>query len=791
MENTYHHMLLLIFFIAVMCLIWVANSKPEREVNIGVILDMDTGIGKMSSTCITIAIHDFYQKHNHSTTIIRPHFRDSKQDNVRAASVAIDLLKNVQVAAILGPTTSSQADFVIAIGNKSNVPIISPATSPSLSTNDNLYFVRSAHASNSQLEPLAALIKHFKWREVVFVYEDDEYGRGLVPYFSNIMQNVSTKVMCQIDVPPLASDDWILKELYKLKTMQTRVFVVHALPDLASRFFNKVNEAGMMEEGYVWIITEVLTSRLHLLDRVNLDSMHGVLGVKSYIPRSKELTDFEKRWKREFWDRNPKDDETELDMLGIWWYDTVYGLAMALEKAGNDINTTFRQKREPQTDLDAIGTSEMGSSLIPWIRNLTFKGLSGDFCIVNGQLQSSAYEVVNIIETRENPVGFWIRGNGISKKLNRQTNGLRAITWPGDSHVIPKGWEIPTNSKNVLKIGVPAKGSFVQFIDAKTDPETQQVVVTGFCVDVFNAVVSALPYAVKPEFIPFVTPDGKSPAGSYSDLIHNLSNGLYDAVVGDVTILASRWDYIDFTLPYTEGGVALIVPFVDERKNAWIFVRPIETPLWITAVAFFIYTGFVVWVLEHRVNKEFRGPPHKQVGMIFWFSFSTLVFAHSKCKLISNLSRFVVIVWVFVVLVLTSSYTASLTSMLTVEQLRPTHTDIDQIRRNGESVGYQKGSYVADILKSYGFDDTKLESYSTFEEYDRALQAGSRKGGVSAIMDELPYVRLFLAIYCNNYTMTNVTYRTAGFGFVSSFYCVLFQDFISSLLVQTSRARAQ
>ncbi|KAJ0744949.1 putative periplasmic binding protein-like I [Helianthus annuus] len=615
--------------------------------------------------------------------------------------------------------TSSQADFIIAIGNKSNVPIMSPATSPSLSPNDNLYFIRSAHTSNSQLEPLAALIKHFKWREVVFVYEDDEYGRGLVPYFSHVMQNISTKLMYQIAVPPLALDDWILKQLYKLKTMQTRVFVVHALPDLASRFFNKVNEAGMMEDGYVWIITEVLTSRLHLLDRVNLDSMHGVLGVKSYIPRSKELTDFEKRWKREFWDRNLKDDELELDMFGIWWYDTVYGLAMALEKAGNDINTTFRRKQEPQTDLDAIGTSEMGSSLIPWIRNITFKGLSGDFCIVNGKLQSSAYEVVNIIETRENHIGFWTRGNGISKKLNHRTNGLRAITWPGDSRVIPKGFETPTSNKNVLKIGVPAKGSFVQFVDANTDPETQQVIVTGFCVDVFNAVVSALPYAVKSKFIPFVTPDGKSPAGSYTDLIRNLSNGLYDAVVGDVTILANRWDYVDFSLPYTEAGVSLIVPFIDERVHG------------------------------------------------------------SLEKLISNLSRFVVIVWVFVVLVLTSSYTASLTSMLTVEQLRPTHTDINQIKRNGESVGYQKGSFVVGILKSIGFDDTKLKNYSTFEEYDRALQQGSQKGGVSAIMDELPYIRLFLATYCNKYTMTSFTHKSAGFGFVSSFYSILFYSRIS------------
>ncbi|KAI3803291.1 hypothetical protein L1987_31441 [Smallanthus sonchifolius] len=771
-----------------MCLICpVANCKTKKEVRIGVILDMDSSVGKMSNSCIAMAIHDFYEKHNDSTTVIRPHFRDSKQDNVRAASVAIDLMKNIQVTAILGLTTSSQADFIIDIGKKTKVPVISPATSPSLSPNDNPYFIRSAHSSKSQLKPLAKLIEYFKWAEVVFVYEDDEYGRGLVPYFCDAMLDISTKVMYQTVVHPSASDDWILGELYKLKTMQTRVFVVHALPDLASRFFKKVDEAGMMEEGYVWIITEVLTGRLHSLDHVDLDSMHGVLGVKSYIPRSNELDEFKRRWKREFHPRYPDNDETVLDMFGIWWYDVVSGLAMALEKVGNEINTTFRRKQGPITDLDAIGTSEMGPRLVPWIRNLTFKGLSGDFHIVDGQLESSVYQIVNIIGTQANPIGFWTHENGISKKLNHNLRGLRAITWPGDSQVTPKGWETPTSHKNMLKVGVPAKGSFVQFVDAKTDPETQQVIVTGFCVDVFNAVISALPYAVKHEFIPFVTPDGTRPAGSYTDLIQNLSVGIFDAVVGDVTILADRWDYVDFTFPYTEAGISMIVPFVDERKSSWIFVRPVEKELWITTGAFFIYTGFVVWVLEHRVNKEFRGGRSQQVGMIFWFSFSTLVFAHRE-KLISNLSRFVVIVWVVVVLVLTSSYTASLTSMLTVEQFRPTHTDIDQIRRNGESVGYQENSFVVNILKSIGFHDTKLKGYSTFEEYDGALQAGSQNGGVSAIMDELPYLRLFLATYCNKYTMTNFTNKTAGFGFAFPKGSPLLHD-VSKAVLQVTEER--
>ncbi|KAD4982037.1 hypothetical protein E3N88_18708 [Mikania micrantha] len=92
--------------------------------------------------------------------------------------------------AILGPTTSALADFVIEIGNKSKVPVISPATSPSLSPNDNVYFIRAAHDWTSQLEPVAEMIKYFNWRELVFVYEDDEYGRGIVPYLSDAMMTV-------------------------------------------------------------------------------------------------------------------------------------------------------------------------------------------------------------------------------------------------------------------------------------------------------------------------------------------------------------------------------------------------------------------------------------------------------------------------------------------------------------------------------------------------------------------------------------------------------------------------
>ena len=105
----------------------------------------------------------------------------------------------------------------------------------------------------------------------------------------------------------------------------------------------------------------------------------------------------------------------------------------------------------------------------------------------------------------------------------------------------------------------------------------------------------------------------------------------YDAVVGDTTIVARRSLYVDFTLPYTESGVSMVVLMKDdESKNLWIFLKPLSINLWLTTGVAFIFTGLVIWTLEHRVNNDFRGPPKQQLGLIFWFSFSTLAFAHSK-----------------------------------------------------------------------------------------------------------------------------------------------------------------
>ncbi|XP_007011642.2 PREDICTED: glutamate receptor 2.7 [Theobroma cacao] len=777
MRSSTGHMLFHLFCVFIFLLEGVLTQNSTTQVKVGVVLDLDTPAGKIGLSCINMALSDFYETHAHYKTRLVLNVRDSKEDVVAAADAALDLMKNVQVQAIIGPRSSMQANFVINLGNESKVPIISfSATSPYLTSLQSPYFFLAAQSSSNQVKAISAIVQAFGWKEAVPIYVDNQSGESLIPYLTDALQEINARVPYLSIIAAAATDDQIAEELYKLMTMQTRLFIVHMTMSLGSRILAKAKEIGMMSEGYVWIMTEGMTNLWRSIDASPIDSMQGVVGVKSYVAKSKKIENFTVRWKRKFQQENPDSINAELSIVGLWAYDATFALAMAIEKAGTE-NLRFNKptiSSSGATDLETLGVSQNGPRLIQELSSTKFKGLSGDFHFVKGQLQSSVFQIVNVIGSGEKEVGFWTPENGLVRQLNStntnaSTNStskpkLGPIIWPGDTNLVPKGWQIPTNGKK-LRIGVPVKVGFTEFLDVVWDPIAQKAKsIEGYCIDVFDAVMDKMPYAVPYEYVAFATTDGKT-AGSYNDLTDQVYYGNYDAVVGDTTIVANRSLFVDFALPFTESGVSMIVPIRDNKeKNAWVFLKPLTWDLWVTSGCFFVFIGFVVWILEHRINEDFRGPPAHQIGTSFWFSFSTMVFAHRE-KVVSNLARFVVIVWCFVVLVLTQSYTANLTSLLTVEQLQPTVTDINELVKRRESVGLLNGSFVEGILLGLKFENFQLKIYNSPEELHELFTKGSANGGISAALDENPYIKLFLSKYCGKYTTVEPTFKTAGFGF--------------------------
>ncbi|KAK6158685.1 hypothetical protein DH2020_005999 [Rehmannia glutinosa] len=617
---------------------------------------------------------------------------------------ALDLLKNVQVQAIIGPEYSVQANFLIALGHKAQVPIITfSATSPALTSIRSPYFIRAALKDSSQVKAIDAL------------------------------EDVNARVPYRSVISPLATDDQIVVELLNLMTMQTRVFVIHMMSRLASRLFTRAKERGMMSKEYAWIVTNGITNELKLMDHFVIESMLGVIGVKPYVPKTKELDDFAIRYKKRVLKNNPRAHTPDFDIFGLWAYDAAIALAMAAEKASLR-NPTYREANisRNSTDLEAFGISDSGLGLIQALSTTTFNGLAGDFRLVDGQLQEHPFEIINMVGPGDRVIGYWTKENGLTKELN-STSGttpeskLASIIWPGDGSSPPKGWVIPTNSKK-LRVGVPVKDGFTEFVPVTWNSDNSTKV-EGYCIDVFEAVMASLPFGVPYEFIPFATTDCDM-AGNYNDLAYQVFLGNFDAVAGDVTIVANRSEYVDFTLPYTESGVAMVVPFQDDKsKNAMVFTKPLTWELWLTSFCSFVFIGFLIWILEHRRNTDLKGTFWYQIGTIFLFAFSTVVFAH-------------------------------------IQKLQPTVTDINVLIKNKDFVGYMEGSFIFELLKKKKFDESQLVEYNSMERLDELLSKGSGNGGISAAFHEIPYIKLFLNKYCPNYTMVESIHNTDGFGFV-------------------------
>ncbi|XP_071724250.1 glutamate receptor 2.9-like [Rutidosis leptorrhynchoides] len=336
-----------------------------------------------------------------------------------------------------------------------------------------------------------------------------------------------------------------------------------------------------------------------------------------------------------------------------------------------------------------------------------------------------------------------------------------------------------------LRIGVPVKEGFKEFVEVKNRINgTDNFSCTGFSIEVFAAAVRSLPFKVEYDFIPFKNSTGQS-NGSYDELLQQIEAKKIHGVAGDTTIIFNRTSFVDFTLPYTESGVTMLVP-IKHRKSMWVVVKPFSWDLWLAIIIVTIFISFVLVVLErHNITMTTTGcdeSPKRWVGKIFWLPMTSAVSTQGE-NVMNNCSKFVLVVWLFLAFVLMQCYSASLSSMLTVDQLLPTYTSIDELQKGGYNVGFQQDSFVRSLLiEKLHFSPDKLKGYSTSEQYRHALSKGNENGGVAAIFDEIPCIKVVLAKHSSHFMMAGQTYRTGGFGFAFHLNSTLVPHFSRAIL---------
>ncbi|KAJ7014432.1 glutamate receptor 2.9-like [Populus alba x Populus x berolinensis] len=708
----------------------------KGSTGIGAIVDTSSRIGKEEIVAMEVAKEDFYGFGNLTFLLIN----DSQKDTIHAALEAKDLIDTRQVQAIIGPQTWEEVSLVAEIARETQVPILSFAdTAPEWATGRWPSLLQASPDKRAQMKAVAAIVQSWNWHQVIVIYEDtDSSARGVIPHLHDALREVNSQVSQFVAFSPSASSDSMSKELENIKSKQyCRVFVVHLSFKLAVRLFEMAKKMEMMQKDYVWITTDPITSLVHSFNASVISSMKGILGVRSYYPKmGQDFENFKQRFRTSFSRKYPREEKKEPGIYAVQAYDAMRTIALGLNKTGS--------KRG-------------GKELLENILDADFPGLSGKVKFKNHNVAAAEiFEIVNVIGTGYNEIGYWSNGFGFSEKIHENSRynsssmiDLEQVHWPGGPRYTPRGWTTLRSAK-LFRIGVPSFSGYEEYVKVESD-DRLGTNSSGFANEVFKATTASMPFFLPYEFQYF--------NGSYNELVEQLHLKNFDAAVGDVEIVASRHQYAEFTYPFTETGLVLIVP-VRSSSKAWSFIKPFTTTMWVLISVITVYNGFVVWWIERKHCDELQGSITTQIGIMIWLSFNTL-FSLNGPKLHSNLSRMSGVVWLFVALIIIQTYTANLTSMLTVQRLEPTIPTVEELLNSNEKVGYCTDSYTERyLLEVLKFKNQNIQHFQSAESYAQGFE--DKK--ISAAFLGIPSAKKFLAKYCNSFIQIGPTYKIGGFG---------------------------
>ncbi|CAM8884804.1 unnamed protein product [Rhodiola kirilowii] len=657
------------------------------------------------------------------------------------------LIEDNNVEVLMGFQALDVAAATAEFSNRARVPMISlTGEIPTWASQEWPFLLSAGRSQRAQMKAVVAIVQSWKWWRVTIIYEDTGSASDEnIPHLINDIQDAGVVIEQFARLSPLlafSDTNYLHHELSSLKAKQCRLFIVHTSVKLASNIFIQAKKLGMMENGSVWITTSTISNELDSLNETTISSMEGVLGVQSYFPKAgNRFKRFAKKFRELFKSLYPNEHHREPGLYALQAYDALWALALATNPISNS-------------------STMSGEFLLQKLSNSNFQGLNGEFKFSQGRLKAQkVFRIVNVYGKGYGEIGYWSDGLGFSVNIangstyDKYMSNLKQVLWPGKPTSVPMGYTIPTDA-NPLIIGVPANPAFDDFVKVHcknsscTDPT-----VTGFSVDVFKATLAHLPYNVSYKFVPY--------NGTYDSMIQQVQNQTFQVVIGDTSILAERCKYAQFTPPYSEPGLQAVIYEKNQPKDEWLFMKPFTTPMWIFTGLVNIYNGFVVWLIERRHNSAFRGSIWNQIGTMFNLAFTTLFSLHGG-KLHSNLSRVTMVVWLFVALVVTQSYTASLTSSLTAEKINGHKLDIQELKINKEKVGCSANSFVGSYLQVLGFPEENILKVSRADEYPQLLKNGT----IKAAFLISPYVKIFLAKYCNKgFTTAEPTYKIGGFGF--------------------------
>jgi polar amino acid transport system substrate-binding protein len=227
----------------------------------------------------------------------------------------------------------------------------------------------------------------------------------------------------------------------------------------------------------------------------------------------------------------------------------------------------------------------------------------------------------------------------------------------------------------------------------------------------------------------------------FTDLLAGLEDGSLDVGVTAITVTAEREAVMDFTHPFYITGLAIAAP-AEGAPQHWLHVAAHFLTLHFLYLAIaltllLVAAGFLVWIFERRRNPEhFGNKLPKGIGEGIWWAIVTMTTVGYGDKSPKSFGgRLVATAWMFVSIIILSSFTAAITSSLTISQLgTPVKglSDLSHLR-----VGSIDGSTSEAFLTDHDIEAVRFGNASA------ALQALARRD-IDAYVGDAPIMKYLI-----------------------------------------------
>lgn len=168
-----------------------------------------------------------------------------------------------------------------------------------------------------------------------------------------------------------------------------------------------------------------------------------------------------------------------------------------------------------------------------------------------------------------------------------------------------------------------------------------------------------------------------------ASLLEAIENGEVDFSINPITVTDNRMKKMNFSQPYFISHTSIL----KKRESriwgqlanffSWDFVKVILLLVFVI----FIF-GFLVWLFERKKNKEEFGSDFKGIMQGFWWSAVTMTTVGYGDKSPRTLGgRIIGFIWMFMAVIIISSFTASIASSLTVKSINDEINGIQDLQR--------------------------------------------------------------------------------------------------------------